>query len=166
MKTTDFIRAALETSSSATLGLIADMKNAPLTQPTSKGGNHPLWILGHLAYGEANIVNQLMLDEPNPLAEWKELFGGGSQPVADLNHYPPFDDLLAKFEEVRARTLSILDGLSDADLDQPSKGCPVEYRAYFGTVGKCFVMLSLHPTMHYGQVADSRRVLGRKPLVA
>ena len=61
MKTVDFIKRGLETSKALTLGLIDDMKDAPLTQPTVNGGNHPLWILGHLAYSEANIVNHVIL---------------------------------------------------------------------------------------------------------
>ena len=61
MKTVDFINMGLETSKFLTLGLIDDMKDAPVTQPTPNGGNHPLWILGHLAYSEANLVNHVIL---------------------------------------------------------------------------------------------------------
>jgi len=166
MKTTDFIKMSLGTSKAFTLGLIDDMKDAPLTQPTAKGGNHPTWILGHLAYAEANIVNHMILGNENPLIEWKEMFGGGSEPVAEAGHYPSLDELMKKFEEVRTQTLSVLEGLSDDDLDQPSKNCPPERMDFFGTVGKCFMMASLHPTLHYGQVADARRTLGRKPAFA
>ena len=165
MKTTDFVKMGLEMSKNLAMGLITDMKDAPLTSPTPKGGNHPLWVLGHLAYGEANITNDLILGETNPLAEWKDIFGGGTEPVTDADHYPPFDDLAAKFEEVRARTLSLLNGLTDDDLDKPSKGCPDDLKDFFGTVGQCFLVLALHPMMHHGQVADARRAIGRKPMM-
>ena len=163
MKTTDFVKMSLETSKGFAMALISDMKDAPLTQPTAKGGNHPLWILGHLTLAEASILHGYILDEENPLTDWKELFDGGTEPVADASHYPAFDELVAKFEEVRARTLSVLDSLSDEDLDRTIE---TQQADLFGTVGKCFMMLSLHPTLHYGQVADSRRSLGRKPLFA
>ena len=163
MKTTDFVKMSLETSKNFVMALIADMKDAPLTQPTAKGGNHPLWILGHITLAEASILHGYILGEENPLAEWKELFDGGTESVADASRYPAFDELMAKFEKVRARTLSVLDGLSDDDLDREIE---TDHADLFGTVGKCFMMLSLHPALHYGQVADSRRVLGRKPLFA
>jgi len=166
MKTTECIKMALETSKSFTLGLIDDMRDAPLTQPTANGGNHPLWILGHLVYSEANIVNNLILGNENPLLEWKEIFAGGSEPVAEADRYPAMDELMQKYEEIRAQTLRVLDSFSDDDLDQPSKNCPPDREALFGTIGKCFVMASLHPALHYGQVADARRTLGRKPAFA
>ena len=165
MKTVDFIKKGLEVSKFLTLGLIDDMKDAPLTQPTVNGGNHPLWVLGHLAYSEANIVNHVILGNENPLIEWKEIFGAGSEPVADAGHYPAWDELRQKFEEVRSHTLSVLGGLSDDDLDQPSKNCPPERESIFGTVGQCFFVLALHPAIHRGQVADARRAAGRKPLI-
>ncbi len=176
MKTTDFVKMSLETSKNFVMALIADMKDAPLTFPTAKGGNHPLWILGHLTLAEASILHGFVLGEENPLAGWKELFDGGTESVADASRYPAFDELVAKFEKVRARTLSVLGGLSDEDLDRKIETehadlCPgtediAARRLRFGTVGKCFMMLSLHPAIHFGQVADARRSLGRKPLFA
>ena len=46
MTTTEFIRKGLESSAGMTLKLIDNMKDQPLTFPTPKGGNHPLWVLG------------------------------------------------------------------------------------------------------------------------
>jgi len=166
MKTIEFIMTALETSRNLTLALIDDMKDAPLTQPTSRGGNHPLWILGHLAYAEANVVNHIILGNENPLIEWKEMFGSDREPVAEADKYLPWDEVRQKFDEVHAKTLSVLEGLSDDDLDQPSKNCPPGREQVMGTIGGCFLVLALHPVMHRGQVADSRRVAGRKPLFA
>ncbi len=166
MTAIEFIRMGLETSKAATLGLIEDMKDAPLTQPTAKGGNHPLWILGHLAYSEANVVNHIILGNENPLIHWKGLFGDGGEPVADAARYPSMKELTEAFDVARSNTLGVLDGLAESDLDQPSKNCPPDREAFFGTIGKCFLILTLHPAMHRGQVADARRVLGRQPLVA
>lgn len=166
MKTKDFIKAGLDASKNLTLALIDDMKDAPLTQPTSKGGNHPLWILGHLAYSEANIVSHIIGGEENPLIGWKEMFGGNREPVAEADKYLPWDEVREEFDKVRARTLNLLEGLSDDDFDQPSKNCPPGREQMMGTVGSCFLVLALHPVMHRGQVADSRRMLGRKPLFA
>jgi len=167
MKTTDYIRMALETSKRLSLGLIDDMKDAPLTPPTANGGNHPLWILGHIVYSEANIISHMVQGNEIPLPpEWTDLFGRGSQPQQDAAIYPSMDELMLKFEEVRAHTLSVLDGLTEDGLDQPSKKIPPGRENVFGTVGQCFLMVSNHPLMHYGQVADARRSLGRQPAFA
>ena len=164
MKTIDYIKMGIETSMNITIGLIDDMKDAPLTQPTSKGGNHPLWVLGHLAYSEANIVNHIILGNENPLIGWKEMFGSSSEPVAEADRYLPWDEVRQKFDEVRTHTSSVLESLSDDDLDQPSKNCPPGRENFMGTVGQCLLVLALNPAMHRGQVADARRMAGRKPL--
>jgi len=164
MKTTDFIKASLEMSQGWVMGMIENMRDAPLTAPTPNGGNHPLWVLGHLAYAEGNLIDGFVQGKENSLADWKEMFGQGSQPVADAGKYPPFDEVLAKFQEIRANTMSVLDSLSDADLDKPSHA-PEEMTQFFGTIGRCFAALSMHFTFHGGQVADARRAAGRPALM-
>ncbi len=165
MNAIDFIRASLEMSKGWILGLIADMKDAPTTAPTPKGGNHPLWCIGHLAYSEGNLVNGMIQGQPNPLADWAELFDQGKQPVADASKYPPMEEVIGKFEEVRANTLKLLDGLTDADLDKPSHA-PDEMKEFFGTIGQCLAVIPIHFGFHGGQVADARRAAGRPPLMA
>ena len=61
MKTTDFIKNMLENSKGWAQGLLADMKDSPLTQPTSNGGNQPLWVLGHLTYSESARLDSFIL---------------------------------------------------------------------------------------------------------
>jgi hypothetical protein len=164
MKTTDFIRMALARSAKTALALVEDMKDAPLTFPTDNGGNHPLWILGHLAIAEGKVIQEIMLGGTNPLAHWMELFGFRSQPVAEAARYPSFDHVLQAFQEVRSQTLPALNSLTDEDLEKPSKACPPELKHAVGTVGQCFQQLILHPMYHAGQASDARRMAGRKPL--
>ncbi len=166
MKTTEFIKDAMGFSKYFVTTLLEDMKDAPMKQPTVNGGNHPMWVLGHLVYSEANLIHHMILGETNPLVEWKSMFGDGKEVGTDLSQYPPYEELLAKFEEVRAHSLKVLDGLTDADLDKPSQNCPPEREDFVGTIGKVFSIVVLHPAMHIGQVADARRADGRKPLIA
>lgn len=166
MKATDLIRFQLEASKSLVTGLLADMKDAPLTQPTPNGGNHPWWIAGHLVYSEANLTTHILMGTPNPLVEWKDLFARGSSPSEDGAGYPPFDNILSRWNEVRSNTVKILDSLSDDDLDKPSANPPEGREEFFGTYGKVFSAVCLHAMMHRGQVADARRAARRKPLMA
>jgi DinB superfamily len=164
VKTTDFIHRALEGSARGTLSLIDDMKDAPLTFPTPNGGNHPLWVLGHLTYSEGRAIQSVMLGKENPVAQWGGIFGRGSEPTADASKYPSFDEVRKKYDEVRAETMKVLDSLTDADLDQPCKACPPEMKEFVGTYGQCFLVLIFNTLTHRGQVADARRAAGRKPL--
>ena len=166
MKATELLRFQLEASKNLTAGLLADMLDLPLTQPTAVGGNHPLWVAGHLAYSEANLTTHILAGTPNPLIEWKELFERGTEPVADLHAYPPLSDVLARWDDVRKNTLEVLDSLSDEDLDKPSANPPEGREAFFGTYGKVFSAVCLHAAMHRGQVADARRAAGRSVLMA
>lgn len=160
MNAIDVIKTGLGISQTWVLGMLQDMKDAPLTAPTPNGGNHPLWVLGHLTYSELELRECLMHGRPHPIPEWKDLFGRGSQPTDDAAKYPSMDELLQKFEEVRAETLAMLDGMTDADLDQPSN-VPEDMADFFGTFGKCLTAISLHFTLHGGQVADARRAAGK-----
>ncbi len=166
MQSKDSLKMNLELTLGVVLPLIEDMKDAPLTFPTRKGGNHPLWVLGHMAYSEGSIIQEMMLGESNPLAEWKEIFGSGVDPVSDAATYPPFDEVLTKCKAAHQANMDLLDSLSEEDLDTKSKGCPEEYAGFFGTYRQCFHMIANHWWMHYGQVADARRADGRKPMMA
>ena len=158
------IKASLEQSREWLMALMADMKDAATTFPTPKGGNHLLWVLGHVIHSEASMVPRFVLGEQShALAKWDKLFGMGSEPTADAAKYPTIDELMAEFEKVRAGTLKCLDTYTEADLDKPSTA-PEELKMMFGTVGQCFTSLGLHCAFHAGQVADARRTAGRKPV--
>ena len=164
MNAVDYARMTLEMSKGWILGLAADMQDHPLVQPTPHGGNHPLWCIGHMAYAEANLVNVFIKGEQNPLAQWQSLFDMGSTPSANADDYPSYDELLGKFEEVRAATLAYLDGITEADLDKPSH-CPEEMREWFGTVAQCLAAIPIHFAFHGGQISDARRAAGKPPLM-
>jgi len=61
------------------------------------------------------------------------------------------EDLLAKFETIRAAALTYLETLSEDDLDKSSHASE-EFEAFFGTVGACFSAMSTHMSFHAGQV--------------
>lgn len=166
MKLRELLRYQIEISKQLTVGLLADMQDAPLTAPTPNGGNHPLWITGHLTYSEANLVHHIMLGETNPLLDWKDLFGRGSEPSTDESIYPSMEEVLTKWEEVRQHTLQILDGLSEEDFEKPSANPPAGREALFDTYAKVITLVGQHPLLHRGQVADARRAAGRVPLMS
>jgi hypothetical protein len=164
MNTIDYIKMSLENSKGWALGLISDMKDAPLQQPTSNGGNHPLWLLGHIVRAESDLLDGFIHGKPNRFPEL-EVCSMGKPPSMDASEYPSMDELLGKFEEIRSASLAHLDTLSEADLDG-STHAPEEFGPSFGTVGAVFAAMSTHMSFHAGQVADARRAAGRDPLMA
>ena len=165
MKATELIRLSLENSKGWAMGLINDMKDSPLTQPTPNGGNHSTWGLGHIVRSESDLLDGFILGKPNRFPELESLFGMGSTPTTDASQYPSMDELMGKFEEVRSATLAHLDTLNDEDLSARSHA-PEEFGAAFGTVGACYAAISTHMAFHAGQVADCRRAAGKDVLMA
>lgn len=163
MKSIELIKVAMQISDQATIGLIEDMRDAPFTQPTATGGNHPMWVLGHIAFIEAGLPS-VLYGEPHPLAHWASLFAAGSEPTADPKAYPPFDEVLKVYRESRARNLKLLNQFSETELTRPTKAPPPGLEKVLCTFGQSYLVIALHQMSHMGQVADARRVAGRRPM--
>ena len=157
------IRKALEMGDRAMMMLLEDLKNAPMTSPTSSGGNHPLWVLGHITFVEGNI-RRVVLGEDNQVQKWAPLFAAGTEPSSDASKYPPFEEILRTYRELRNYNLQLLDKLGEAGLDQPTKYTPRGLEEALKTAGDTFMTIAMHQMNHRGQLADARRALGRKPI--
>jgi uncharacterized damage-inducible protein DinB len=163
MYTKDAIKFALTISNGAVLSEIDEMSGAATTFPTPNGGCHPLWVLGHLTLVEGMIPAAFFGDK-NPAAEWQQFFGEGSETLADAKAYPPFAEVRDKYLQLREQNLKLLESLSEADLDKPTKAPPKGREREFATYGQSFLVLALHQAMHRGNVTDARRAAGRTTL--
>ena len=159
MQSIDLVRDNLVKSRDRVLARVEEMREHAMVFPTPHGGCHTLWVLGHLAYIETLIVRTFMLGEANPLAAWEEIFDG-TDVSGDGGLFPPFDDVLARCREVRAGTLSLLDSLSESDLDRASAKTPEGFEDTFGTWRLCLQFVADHGYMHRGHLADARRAAG------
>jgi hypothetical protein len=159
MQSIDLIRENLTKSQDRVLARVEDMRELCTIFPTPKGGSHTLWVLGHLAYIEALVVRRFMLGEPNPLADWEEIFDGADV-SGDMTRYPPFDRVLAKCREVREATVALVDSLSEDVLDRSSAHVPAGFEDTFGTYRQCLQYVADHWYMHRGHLADARRAAG------
>ena len=159
MQSIDLIRDNLKKSMGRVLTRIDDMREHCVVFPTPQGGGHTLWVLGHLAYIEALVIHRFILGEPNPLADWEELFDGADV-SGDIDYYPPFDQVLVKCRETREQTLTLLSSLSEDDLDKASINVPEGFEDTFGTFRLCLQLVADHWYMHRGQLADARRAAG------
>lgn len=160
MHTKDAIRYSLEMANAGVMDPLASIEDVPTTFPTPKGGCHPLWVLGHLAYVEGATHQVLEIGE-NPLAAWAKLFEGGSTPAADASQYPPFSEVRARYVELRQRTMDKLASLSEAELDTPTKFQPAGLEEHFKTYGKTLLTLAMHQMSHRAHISDAVRAAGR-----
>jgi len=160
MQSRDLLRDNLQKSAERVLAHIEDMREQALVFPTSDGGCHTLWTLGHLAYIEALVIHGFMLGQPNPLADWEQPFDL-ADPSGDPLDYPPFDAVLEKCREIRKSTIELLERLSEDDLDRPSAHVPRGWEATFGTYRLCIQYAADHWYMHRGHLAAARRAAQR-----
>ncbi len=162
MQTKDAIKFALTVSDRAVLSVIDEMSDAATTFPTPNGGCHPLWVVGHLTLVEG-MIPAILFGEKNPAAEWQQFFGENSKPVADASAYPPFAEVRKKYVQLREQNLQLLESLSEADLDKPTKAPPKGREHEFATYGQSFLVLALHQTMHRPHVTEPRPPAGPSP---
>jgi len=159
MESIDLIRDNLTKSRDRVLMRIEEMREHCVMFPTPKGGSHTLWVLGHLAYIEGQVIRAFMLGETNPLAAWEEVFDGPDV-SGDIARFPPFDEVLARCRAGRESTLALIDSLSEHALDQASANSPAGFEDTFGTYRVCLQYVADHWYMHRGHLADARRAAG------
>ena len=159
MYTKDAIHYSLSLADRATMSTLATIGDAPLTFPTEKGGCHPLWVIGHLAFIEG-LTHQL-LGGSNPVPHWGELFGQDTVPVADPAQYPAFNTVRDQYVVLRKRTMEMLDGMAEADLDTPTPWQPPGLEEELATYGRALLTVALHQMAHRGHLGDAVRTAGR-----
>ena len=142
--------------------LLDEMKADPLVRPGPWGGNHAMWIAGHLAVIEGRL-HKMLYGTPNPVEHWKPLFDWGSEPRDDPSAYPPYEEVMQTFRRLRAGTLAFLDEVGEEGLDRPTKHQPPGFSG-FETVGSAMMIVGCHACGHFGGVTVVRRASGRQPV--
>ena len=161
MKALDAIRTVLKFSDMG-MKYLGEMSDAPLLRPGPWGGNHAMWIAGHLTVVEGRL-HQMLHGTPNPVHHWKPLFDWGSEPTDDPADYPPFDEVMEKFKELRAQTHAFLDEVGEEGLDQPTKCQPPGFSG-FETAGKAIIIIAGHACGHLGGLNVVRAAAGKQRL--
>jgi len=165
MQTKDAIKFSLNLSNRAVMSVIDEMADSPTAFPTSKGGCHPLWVLGHLTLVEG-FIPQLFFGKENPAAKWEKYFADKTEPLADASAYPPFAEVREKYLQLRAQNLELLESLGEQDLDTPTVFQPKGREKEFATFGSSFLTIALHQALHRSHLTDARRMAGRTAVAA
>ncbi len=149
----------LNLTRSATLKLVADLTDAQLVLQPAPKTNHPAWVLGHLYMVDCNFLTLIGGKAPELEANWKEIYAGGSTPVADRSKYKSKAWYLEHMAQVRKQILEQLPKLTAADLDKPHPDPARKER--FPTIGHTIFMYGTwHEGYHAGQLSTWRRVQG------
>lgn len=159
----DAIKTALTSTQNLLNWYISDLSDAELLERPAPGANHIAWQLGHVISAEVRLVTSQL-----PTAKYPELPAGfADQHAAGTAKTDPPTGFASKaqyqelFGKVRAATLAIVEGLSDADLDRPTQG---QMAKFAPTLGALLLLVSNHTLMHGGQFSVLRRKLGKPVL--
>jgi hypothetical protein len=140
---------------------LADLTPAELLARPCPGGNHIAWQLGHLIAAERGLVEKALPGKMPPLpAGFAERHTKETAALDDPQAFLTKDEYLALARQVRAAVQQIIGDLPAGEFDKPVAKVP----PFIKTVGELFLFLGPHWTMHAGQWAVIRRVLGRPPL--
>ena len=161
MKAIDAIRMALQSGDNG-MRALEDMKADPLVRPGPWGGNHAMWVAGHLTVAEGRL-HKILRGTPNPVEHWKPLFDWASEPKTDITAYPPVAEVLQTFRRLREETLAFLDEVGEEGLDRPTKLPHPDLGRAFETVGSAIMVIACHQCFHAGEAAVGRRASGKQP---
>lgn len=143
-----------------TVRLLEDIPEDKLCYQPVAGGNHALWIVGHLAASDNYYLSGLAGRRTGFPAQWRELFGMGSLPQPDPSHYPTLAEVQAQLSQLREELAAYFGSLSNEQLAQPLPGEFATFAPDFGTLAST---IAWHEGLHTGQLTIIRKALGLKP---
>jgi len=164
MTAKDAIRYSLESSKWLLTTYLADLSDADLMVRPVPAANHTAWQLGHLISEESKLLASQFPDNTITLLpggfskDHRREMAAGDDPAA----FRPKAEYLKLFEQVRAGTISALEGLTENELDRPTTG---PFAPFASTLGSFFLFVSNHTLMHAGQLTTARRKLGKPVLM-
>jgi hypothetical protein len=163
MNARDAIKTALSSTQQVMNMYLSDLSDADFLVRPAPSANHIAWQMGHLIHAEGMLVK-----EEIPGAKYAELPAGFAQQhdkkmaaVEAPKGFATKSVYVDLFNKTRVATLAVVDGLSDADLDRPTRG---RMAAFAPTVAALLILVSNHTLMHAGQFTVVRRKLG-KPIL-
>jgi uncharacterized damage-inducible protein DinB len=142
---------------------LAQIDDADLARQPVADGNHPAWILGHLAVTSESLL-KLMGQIVATTAEDQAKFARGSKPVAERAAYPSKEELLARLTAAHAAVAATLSEAAAEVFSRPNP-LPIPQLKSLPTVGNlCMHVLTTHEAFHLGQLSAWRRAMGFAPM--
>ncbi len=143
-----------------TLDLLSDIPQDKLTHQPCAGGNHAIWIAGHIAYADDGFLSGVGKKPARFSDSWVKLFGMGSKPQADAGAYPPLSELTNALADNREGLLAWFGSMSAEELANP---LPEDFKMFAATFGQLMTSIAWHEGLHTGQLTVVRKSLGLAP---
>lgn len=140
---------------------LSDLTDADLLVRPVPGQNHIAWQLGHLILSERSMLEGIKPgSSPELPAGFEAAYGRdeASTRSDDPARFLTKDQYIALAKAQRDATRSVLDSLTDADLDAPS---PERLQRMVPTAGGVMNLIGTHVLMHVGQFVSVRRLLNK-----
>lgn len=150
--------AALGFARQLTLGLLEDIPDDKLFQQPTPGGNHAVWVMGHLTVTDDDFLTSVAGREAKCPEAWQSLFRMGSKPTDNPGDYPSVAELGQHLQFRREELIGWFKSLDEAKLES---ALPEEFIAK--TYGASMSTLAVHEGLHAGQLTTVRRSLDIGP---
>ena len=159
MNAKDVIKTALGTADMIGMAYVNDLSDAELMRRPHPGCNHINWQLGHLIAGENQMIEMVAPGSMPPLPDgFTQKYTKETAASDDLSSFADKETLLTAYRAQRQATLTALEGLDEARLDEATG---VDYAP---TIGGMFLLQADHWLMHCGQWVVVRRELGHSAM--
>ncbi len=159
MQAKDAIRHSLQASDRMMLKYLEDLSDEDLLIRPIEGMNPIAWQVGHLVSSERAMLEQIKPGASPPLDEgFLTLHARDATKPKPETGWLTKDEYIKLFKAQRAATLSVLEQMTDKELNAPS---PERFQAMAPTLGAVVNMAGLHIIMHLGQFVAVRRKLGK-----
>lgn len=140
--------------------MVADIPADKMAAQTIPGMNHPAWLLGHLLAFEQLVITRVIgKTVKHPLGEnWRDIYGIGSTPKADLKLYKPKEFYMEGLQESVGIIAEYIRQLPEADLQKPLPDADLAKR--IPNIARLLIILPTHRAYHAGQLAIWRKAAG------
>lgn len=143
--------------------VLQDVADEDMTKQPIVNGNHPAWLVGHLAVASENIF-KMTGHAPLLPESVRTLFNRGTQPVGDRSLYPSKAELIDYLRQVHSAVAAVLPQVPRELLVRPNP-LPVVQLQSLPTVGNLIMhLLTTHEAFHLGQLSAWRRAMGYPPM--
>ena len=136
--------------------LFAGVPDDKLTAMAGGKGNHPMWVVGHIAVSEDGIVSSFTGEKPLLSDRMHALFKGGTEPTGNAADYPTRAEVEAASEEARKKVLAWVESFDERTIHQPA---PKGLEGFAPDAISTALTLAMHEAFHGGQVASVRSAL-------
>jgi len=145
-----------------TLMLVADLTGDEWTFQSSAGGQHALWLCGHMTTAQEYLIFQVCLTDPKLDASFRDHFPIGTAIKSKAEYsWPAPAEVLAKMAEIQELTENAVRPMEDALLDEPAFGRDGSKHPHFDTKLSAVGHAVRHEAFHAGQIASLRKAMGK-----